>query len=261
MRLIPAFDRRCRGSHLPWLRPAGLDKGEGMENSLADAVLACQAAVAELRATKLPKYRSTDKRMEEYSNRRCTRRPENVRQRRLAAKKVIATHALAIAAYLEPSVDSSPLLGLDGSAAWPKGENEDDIVKGITMLLGKAQTRLLVERKQSRSRKSQQERGGQSGASDKIIAALALHHQYESGSCLNADPIDLNKLAKLAGVGSASASRFFSRQFPQGKGRSHDKYKALCRDSSKLTSWLRMLNREGLGSIQLGDHDKHIADD
>ena len=127
--------------------------------------------------TKLPKYRSTDKRMEEYLNRRCTRRPENVRQRRLAAKKVIATHALAIAAYLEPSVDSLPLFGLDGSAAWPKGENEDDVVMGIAKLLGKAQARLLAEREYRGSRKSdwkatksKRERGGQSGASDKIIA-------------------------------------------------------------------------------------------
>lgn len=73
----------------------------------------------------------------------------------------------------------------------------------------------------------------------KLIAALTKHHQYADGGCLNLEPIGSNGLAKASGVSPSTASAFFHDKF-QG----HTKYKALCRDTGKLTAALKLLNDE-----------------
>ncbi len=76
-------------------------------------------------------------------------------------------------------------------------------------------------------------------AAEKLIAALTLHHEYAKESCLNLEPVGSNALARKAGVGTGSASRFFANQF---KGWA--KYKVLCGDPKRLITALKLLNDE-----------------
>jgi hypothetical protein len=73
----------------------------------------------------------------------------------------------------------------------------------------------------------------------KLVAALTNHHKYADGGCLNFEPVGNNELARLAEVGTATASEFFKKQF---KG--HSKYKAMCGNSSTLVGALKLLNQE-----------------
>jgi hypothetical protein len=73
----------------------------------------------------------------------------------------------------------------------------------------------------------------------KLIAALTKHHQYADGGCLNLEPIGNNELAAAADVSPSTASAFFNKQFE-----GHTKYKALCRDSVRLSAALKLLNNE-----------------
>jgi hypothetical protein len=74
----------------------------------------------------------------------------------------------------------------------------------------------------------------------KLIAALTKHHKYAEGSCLNLEPIANNELARLAGVGKSTASKFFTDQFG-----GHPKYKGyFCKDASRLVGALKLLNQE-----------------
>jgi hypothetical protein len=88
----------------------------------------------------------------------------------------------------------------------------------------------------------------------KLIAALTQHHRYAKGSCLNLEPIGNNELAKAAGVVPSTASAFFNDKF-QG----HAKYKALCRDASKLAAALRLLNDEFAPYHLLGNSSSELA--
>lgn len=89
----------------------------------------------------------------------------------------------------------------------------------------------------------------------KLIAALTKHHQYADSGCLNQDPIGNNKLARLAEVSESTASTFFTQEF----GR-HGKYRALCRDMTRLVASLKLLNQEFsphhlFGSTPPGERD------
>jgi hypothetical protein len=78
----------------------------------------------------------------------------------------------------------------------------------------------------------------------KLIAALALHHKYADGSCLNLEPIGNNELARLAEVGTATAMRFFKKWF---KG--YAKYRSICmRDVSKLIDTIKAMRGEFIPS-------------
>jgi hypothetical protein len=77
------------------------------------------------------------------------------------------------------------------------------------------------------------------GSREKLIAALTKHHQYETGSCLNQEPIGNNELAKLAEVSTGTASAFFRKQFD-----GHSLYVTLCADRGKLLIALRILNND-----------------
>lgn len=82
------------------------------------------------------------------------------------------------------------------------------------------------------------ERGG---GRVKIIAALTKHHRYAEDSCLNAEPIGNNELAKLAGVSGSTASAFIASEFE-----GHKAYRAMCQDINLLTAALKLLNNEFL---------------
>jgi hypothetical protein len=73
----------------------------------------------------------------------------------------------------------------------------------------------------------------------KLIAALTKHHQYANGGSLNLEPINNNELARQANVDKSTASDFFKQQFGD-----HGKYKTLCRNASRLTASLKLLNDE-----------------
>jgi hypothetical protein len=78
------------------------------------------------------------------------------------------------------------------------------------------------------------------GAQEKLIAALTKHHRYADGGCLNLEPIGNNELARLAGVGAATALRFFNKWF---KG--YAKYRSICmRDVSKLIDTIKAMRGE-----------------
>lgn len=76
-------------------------------------------------------------------------------------------------------------------------------------------------------------------AREKIISGLTEHHKYDSGSCLNADPIGNNTLAKRVGVSNSSCSRFFNKAFG-----GYDKYKVVCRDPARLIAAIKCLRGE-----------------
>jgi len=76
-------------------------------------------------------------------------------------------------------------------------------------------------------------------AVDKLIAALTEHHQYATGGCLHWEPIGVRSLAEKAAVSPSTASEFFERNFG-----GHRAYRRMCRDSSELTAYLQILNRE-----------------
>jgi hypothetical protein len=84
---------------------------------------------------------------------------------------------------------------------------------------------------------------------DKIIPALAKHHQYENGSCLNHEPIVGNELARIAKVGKGTVNRFFNRAFNDGEKGGYAKYKRACRDQGKLVTSLKLLLGEVTPSI------------
>lgn len=71
----------------------------------------------------------------------------------------------------------------------------------------------------------------------KIIAALNNHHNYGNDIPLNPEPAAVNVLAEQLGIGKASVSRFFKKEF-----RGHDAYKHACADERTLTAALKLLN-------------------
>jgi hypothetical protein len=74
----------------------------------------------------------------------------------------------------------------------------------------------------------------------KLIAALTQHHQYADGSCLNAEPIGNNELARQAEVGRATANRFFDKWFG-----GHAVYCGICRrNTRKLVDTIKAMNGE-----------------
>ena len=82
-------------------------------------------------------------------------------------------------------------------------------------------------------------------AQAKIVAALTLHHSYQSGSCLHLEPVGVRELAQKAGVAPGSVTNFFNKQFggPE-ESDGHSKYKVVCRDPSRLAESLKVLNGE-----------------
>jgi hypothetical protein len=83
----------------------------------------------------------------------------------------------------------------------------------------------------------------------KIIAALAKHHRYENGICLNSEPVVANELARVAKVGKGTVSRFFNRAFNDDQKGGYSRYKRACREPGKLTNSLRLLLGELTPSI------------
>jgi hypothetical protein len=74
----------------------------------------------------------------------------------------------------------------------------------------------------------------------KLIAALTKHHQYADGGCLNLEPIGNNELARLAEVGTATATRFFGTWFD-----GHSRYCGICRrNTSKLVDTIKAMRGE-----------------
>jgi hypothetical protein len=73
-------------------------------------------------------------------------------------------------------------------------------------------------------------------AEAKLIAALAAHHQYSDGSCLNLEPVKNNALARSASVDRGSASYFFTKHF---KGL--QQYARICQDPASLSRILGSL--------------------
>lgn len=104
--------------------------------SLRDAVKASLTAVSELRHTKTQARELQSGR--KYSPIRFGNSDQS-RDRRLAAKRIIATHAKSIAVWLESrAIDSTAMFGLDATMAWPNNSNEDEAVTALAALLGRA---------------------------------------------------------------------------------------------------------------------------
>jgi hypothetical protein len=139
----------------------------------------------------------------------------------------------------------TPALPLNGEAQPSATEKECD---KQTALDGLAST--------SKNAPPATKRSTQKGeARDKIIAALTEHHKYADGGCLNFEPIGNNGLARLAGVSESTASAFFNDQF-QG----HNKYKALCQDTTGLLAALKLLNNEFAPHNLYGRRPPHEGD-
>jgi hypothetical protein len=83
----------------------------------------------------------------------------------------------------------------------------------------------------------------------KIIAALSKHHRYLDGSCLNLEAIGVGALAKMAGVGKATVSRFFDAEYNGGEQGGHAKYRHACGNKEKLLHSLKLLRGEVRPSI------------
>ncbi len=81
----------------------------------------------------------------------------------------------------------------------------------------------------------------------KLIAALTKYHKYADGSCLNQEPIGNNTLAELAQVSTSTASEFFKKEFG-----GWSQYRTMCRDVTRLTGALKLLNNEFTPDILYG---------
>lgn len=93
-----------------------------------------------------------------------------------------------------------------------------------------------------------------------LIGVLSKYHQYAEGGCLNLVPIGNNALAKKVVVSRSTASHFFKKWFG-----GHTKYRAFCRDSSKLLTVLKLLNKdfsphELFGRRPAGEDDRDDKD-
>jgi hypothetical protein len=86
-------------------------------------------------------------------------------------------------------------------------------------------------------------------AKTKIISALTEHHQYETDSILNQEPIGVNALARKARVGKASVSRFFCTEFNDSKPGGHSVYRRACKIKDALLHSLKLLRGEVRPSI------------
>ena len=80
---------------------------------------------------------------------------------------------------------------------------------------------------------------GKGEARDKLMSALAKHHDYANEGCLNQEPIGNNEIARMAGVSISTASEFFKREFG-----SHVKYSQSSRDRDSIIAALKLLNQE-----------------
>ena len=100
-------------------------------------------------------------------------------------------------------------------------------------------------------------------AREKIIAALTLHHEYQTGGCLNWEAVGVRELARKADVSPDRASHFFKEHFGD-----HAKYQAACKTDSGNTSLLAVLKnlnddystaylfgRKPPGEDELGDEE------
>lgn len=76
-------------------------------------------------------------------------------------------------------------------------------------------------------------------AEAKLIAALAAHHEYSDGSCLNLDPVRNNAIARVAEVNQGSATHFFKKHF-----RGRKQYIRICQDPESLSLILGALVRD-----------------
>jgi hypothetical protein len=76
-------------------------------------------------------------------------------------------------------------------------------------------------------------------ASENVLPALLVHHQYDQGSIGNYDPISLVRLETEFGIKKATASRWFKAHFG-----AHQQYRVACkRDRGKpLQEKLKKLN-------------------
>ena len=94
------------------------------------------------------------------------------------------------------------------------------------------------------TRAKQQKRSTDRGdARTKIIAALNAHHKYDNGSCLNAEPIGNNELARLAKSAPSTANGFFNKEFGgSDRKKGYATYRVVCRDSGRLVDSLKALN-------------------
>jgi len=90
---------------------------------------------------------------------------------------------------------------------------------------------------------------------DLIIAALASHHKYANGNCLNLEPIGNNKMARDLGLSPGTTSSFFNEKF-----RGYAGYVRQCRDAGLLRTAMRLLNNEITPAILSGGHGQKRID-
>jgi hypothetical protein len=78
-------------------------------------------------------------------------------------------------------------------------------------------------------------------AREKIVGALTKWHKYESGSCLNSEPVGVRQLSRLAAVAPATVSDFFDENFERGL----PEYRSICNsDVRKLADSIEALRGE-----------------
>jgi hypothetical protein len=128
-----------------------------------------------------------------------------------------------------PFIDAARTLAERRSNGRPASE-ADDGAQAAGTIKGASHPQTTTRPKKSTQR---------GDAQVKIITALSEHHKYESGSCLNQDPIGVGELARRAKVAKSTASVFFQKQFEE-----HSRYKRVCRDAGDLADSLKQLRGE-----------------
>ena len=88
-----------------------------------------------------------------------------------------------------------------------------------------------------------------------IIAALASHHKYANGNCLNLEPIGNNKMAKDLSLSPGTTSSFFKEKFGGYAG-----YVRQCRDTGLLITAMQLLNNEITPAILSGGRGQKRID-
>lgn len=145
------------------------------------------------------------------------------------------------------------------STKWPERFTVDNVhlPKPKPQTLMKANAESVVDETNGKPEKKKYKKSSEqkdTGAKQKIIAALLNWHRYESGSVLNDEPVGVNELGSLSGTSGSSATRFFKKQFGGYK-----KYKWQCRNRSTLQSALGLLNGDFPPAMLSGGKAKEIA--
>ena len=144
---------------------------------------------------------------------------------------------------------AKPIPGPDENHQWFGTENVRNSfclqmrqwVRFLTAESERLQASLAATAKQPEATPAKPKRAARAGKGDqteKIVAWLTKHHEYEAGRVHNYNPAESRDIAVGARVPPNTVSNFLGKAFPGGE-RPRDGYLRACRDESTLLHWFQ----------------------